>query len=170
MIRHHLILRVITKLLIGPIMLFALYVQFHGDFGPGGGFQAGVIFASAFILQSLIIGVAEARRVARSALVRSLLAFGGILYIGVGFAAVAMGGNFLDYDALDPHDPVHGQHLGILLIELGVGITVATAMITIFFTFAGYEPLPSEPAPDPNREAPEREDLAQAVPPHEGRR
>ena len=29
--RHHLILRVITKLLVGTIFLFALYVQFHGD-------------------------------------------------------------------------------------------------------------------------------------------
>ena len=81
MMREKPILRVVSKNLIPPIMLFALYVQFHGDFGPGGGFQAGVIFASAFILQSLIIGVAEARRVARSALVRSLLAFGGILYV-----------------------------------------------------------------------------------------
>ena len=39
------IIRVVTKLIIPYILLFALYVQFHGDFGPGGGFQAGVIFA-----------------------------------------------------------------------------------------------------------------------------
>ena len=52
--QHHLILRVVSKLLIPPILLFALYVQFHGDFGPGGGFQAGVIFAVAFILYGLV--------------------------------------------------------------------------------------------------------------------
>ncbi len=48
--RHHLVLRVIAKMLIPPILLYGLYVQFHGDFGPGGGFQAGVIFAAGIIL------------------------------------------------------------------------------------------------------------------------
>ncbi|MEK9751944.1 MAG: MnhB domain-containing protein, partial [Rhodospirillaceae bacterium] len=52
------ILRVVSKFLIPYILLFALYVQWHGDFGPGGGFQAGVIFASGFILYALIFGVA----------------------------------------------------------------------------------------------------------------
>ena len=51
------ILRISTKILFAPIILFGLYVQFHGDFGPGGGFQAGVIVASAFILYSLVFGI-----------------------------------------------------------------------------------------------------------------
>ena len=49
------IIRVVTKLIIPYILLFGLYVQFHGDFGPGGGFQAGVIMASAFILYGLVL-------------------------------------------------------------------------------------------------------------------
>ena len=57
-------------------------------------------------------------------------------YGGVGIVAILEGGNFLDYDVLS-HEPVHGQHLGILLVELGVGITVASVMATIFFLFAG---------------------------------
>ena len=134
------ILRVTSKLLVPVIMLFALYVQFHGDFGPGGGFQAGVIFAAAFILHAIVVGVADARRVAPGWLIRIGLAAGVLLYAGVGVAAMLMGGNYLDYDALDHHDPVHGQHLGILLVEAGVGLTVACAMITIFFTFAGRAP------------------------------
>ena len=48
--QHHLILKVITKFMVGVIVLFGLYVQFHGDYSPGGGFQAGVIIAAAFIL------------------------------------------------------------------------------------------------------------------------
>ncbi len=131
------ILRVVAKLVIPYILLFALYVQFHGDYGPGGGFQAGVIFAAAFILYALIFGVESARRVARPAVVESLIALGVLLYAGTGIACMLMGGNFLEYNALDRHDPVHGQHLGILIVELGVGITVASVMITIFFTFAG---------------------------------
>ena len=56
------ILRVCTKIIVGPIILFGLYVQFHGDYGPGGGFQAGVIVAAGFILHSLIFGLSEGRR------------------------------------------------------------------------------------------------------------
>jgi multicomponent Na+:H+ antiporter subunit B len=133
------VLRVTSKFLIPLIMLFALYVQFHGDFGPGGGFQAGVIFASAFILYALLFGVANARRVAPAPIVRASLAFGVLLYAGVGVAGLFLGGNYLDYSVL-AHDPVHGQHLGIMLIEFGVGTTVASAMITIFFIFAGQDP------------------------------
>ena len=51
-----------------------------------------------------------------------------------------MGGSYLNYSVL-AKDPLVGQHFGILFIELGVGITVAAAMITIFFTFAGQREL-----------------------------
>jgi len=131
---HHLVLRVIAKLLIPLILLFALYVQFHGDYGPGGGFQAGVIFASAFILYSLIFGVDNARSVISFNLLRVISALGLLLYIGVGVVALISGGNFLDYNVL-LSDPVHGQHLGILVIEFGVGMTVAAVMMMTFFVF-----------------------------------
>jgi multicomponent Na+:H+ antiporter subunit B len=132
---HHLVLRVIAKLLIPLILLFALYVQFHGDYGPGGGFQAGVIFASAFILYSLVFGVENARSVISFNLLRVISALGLLLYIGVGVVALISGGNFLDYNVL-LSDPVHGQHLGILVIEFGVGMTVAAVMMMTFFVFA----------------------------------
>ena len=131
------ILRVTAKLLIPAILLFGLYVQFHGDFGPGGGFQAGVIFASALIVYALVFGLRKARRVISPGLVRWILAFGVLLYAGVGVAGLLLGGNYLDFNVL-AHDPVHGQHIGILLVEFGVGATVAGAMITIFLTFAGH--------------------------------
>jgi multicomponent Na+:H+ antiporter subunit B len=137
------VLRVTAKTLLPAILLFALYVQFHGDFGPGGGFQAGVIFASGFILYALLFGVATARRAAPAGLIRTTLALGVILYAGVGVAGMLLGGNYLNYSVL-AHDPVHGQHLGIMLIEFGVGTTVASAMITIFFVFAGQDPRETE--------------------------
>ncbi len=132
------ILRVASKLLIPPILLFALYVQFHGDFGPGGGFQAGIIFAAAFILYALLFGVENARRVVPPWVRRTGLAAGVLLYGGVGVAGMVLGGNYLDYSVLAA-TPLAGQHLGILLIELGVGTTVAAAMITIFLIFAGRD-------------------------------
>jgi multicomponent Na+:H+ antiporter subunit B len=141
--RRHVVLRVTSKILLPAILLFALYVQFHGDYGPGGGFQAGVIFASAFILYALLFGVANARRVAPAGLIRATLALGVLLYAGVGVAGILLGGNYLNYSVL-AHNPVHGQHLGIMLIEFGVGMTVASAMITIFFIFAGQDTGPAE--------------------------
>ena len=136
--RTNVILRVGSKLLIPVILLFALYVQWHGDFGPGGGFQAGVIFASGFILYALIFDIDTARTIIPARTTRLFLVFGVLLYTGVGVAGLFLGGNFLDYSVLATN-PVSGQHLGILLVEFGVGLTVAAAMISIFFTFAHQE-------------------------------
>jgi len=136
---HHLILRVITKILIAPIMLFAFYVQFHGDFSPGGGFQAGIIMAVAFILYGLVFGLRQCRQVLPDWVVHRIMAFGVLLYAGTGVASLFAGGNFLDYSVLSA-EPVAGQHLGILIIELGVGITVAAVMISIFYAFASRPP------------------------------
>jgi len=141
------VLRVLAKLIIPLIMLFGLYVQFHGDFGPGGGFQAGVIFASAFILYGLIFGADMARRVVPAWLTRLGLAVGVLLYAGTGVLGLILGGNYLNYSVL-AKNPLSGQHWGIFTIELGVGITVAASMITIFFTFARLLPL------DPKGEGP----------------
>ncbi|MCB1821653.1 MAG: Na(+)/H(+) antiporter subunit B [Candidatus Competibacteraceae bacterium] len=135
--RQYSIPRVMTKRLLPLILLFALYVQFHGDFGPGGGFQAGVIFGAGFILYALIYGLDQARRILPPWLLRIGVSLGVLIYAGVGVAGLLLGGNYLDYGVLDAHHPAHGQHLGILLVELGVGITVSSVMVTIFYAFAG---------------------------------
>lgn len=136
---HHVILRVVAKPLIPIIALFALYVQFHGDYSPGGGFQAGVIMAVAVILYALIFGITPAMKAVPPVFARSLSAVGFLLYAGVGVWSLLMGGNFLDYDALfnEPPGGHHGQHYGILLVELGVLFAVAGAMLSIFYAFAG---------------------------------
>jgi multisubunit Na+/H+ antiporter MnhB subunit len=92
------IIRVITKILIPYILLFGLYVQFHGDFGPGGGFQAGVIFASALILYGLVFGLGAVHKVAPPAVIEKLIALGLLIYAGTGVTCMLCGGNFLDYD------------------------------------------------------------------------
>lgn len=133
--KHDLVLRVIAKLLIPFILLFGLYVQFHGDFGPGGGFQAGVILAAAVIFYALIYGLADARKVVPEPLVESMMAIGVLIYGGVGIASLVLGGNYLDYFVLD-HLPVHGQHRGIFWVEVGVATTVSGVMLKIFYMFA----------------------------------
>jgi multicomponent Na+:H+ antiporter subunit B len=133
---HHYIIRVTSKLLIPFILLFGLYVQFHGDFGPGGGFQAGVIFAAAFILYALVFGLDNARKVAPDDAVRFGMAAGVLIYGITGVVNMFLGGEYLNYSTLDQNS-VHGQHYGIFAVELGVGVTVCAVMIAIFFSFAG---------------------------------
>ena len=130
------VLRIIAKIIIPMILLFALYVQFHGDFGPGGGFQAGVIFAAGFILYGLVFGTEALRSAVPPAALRLLTALGLLLFAGVGAVTMLAGSDYLAYNAL-AQDPVAGQHLGILIVEFGVGVTVSAVMIMIFLAFAG---------------------------------
>jgi multicomponent Na+:H+ antiporter subunit B len=132
--KHNLILRFIAKYLFPVIALFAFYVQFHGDFGPGGGFQAGVIMSVAFIFYALIFGMETTEQVLPLGLLRIMASTGLLIYSGTGVATMLMGGSFLDYDLLS-QNPVLGQHTGIMLIELGVFITVTSVMMLIFYAF-----------------------------------
>jgi len=135
-VRDFLVLRVVAKIMMAFMLLFALYVQFHGDFGPGGGFQAGVIAAAAIIFYAIIFGLPAARKVVPDRLVEAMVAAGVLLYASVGVAGMLLGGNYLDYFVLHA-DPVEGQHRGIFWIEAGVLITVAGVMLKVFYLFAG---------------------------------
>lgn len=130
------IVRVVAKILTPAIMLYALYVQFHGDYGPGGGFQAGVILAAAFILNAIIFGNAQTRHIwgVRTNII--LICSGVLIYGFTGVASIFRNGEFLNYSVLAA-EPKTGQHIGILLVELGVGITVTATMVGLFFAFAG---------------------------------
>jgi multicomponent Na+:H+ antiporter subunit B len=132
---NDLILRVVAKLLMPFMLLFALYVQFHGDFGPGGGFQAGVIAAAAIVFYAITFGLAAAQRLVPERVVERLLAAGVLLYAAVGLAGLLLGGNYLDYFVLAA-DAVHGQHRGIFWVEAGVGVTVFGVMLKLFYMFA----------------------------------
>lgn len=127
------VVRVIAKLITPFILLFALYVQFHGDFGPGGGFQAGVIFAAGFILYAIIFGKPALQAILKPRLIEIGIGAGVLIYGGTGLLGFLRGLNFLDYYALGHH----GQHWGIFLVELGVGTTVAAVMVAIFYAFVG---------------------------------
>lgn len=132
--RENGILRIIARFLIPLIMLFALYVQFHGDYSPGGGFQAGVLFAAAWILFVLIYGLESGLAVIPERAMFVLSAAGALLYGFIGLLGVLLGGRFLDFDPL-LEDPKAAQQAGIILVELGVGITVACVVMLIFTMF-----------------------------------
>lgn len=135
----HLILRVISKLLIPLIALYAFYVQFHGDFGPGGGFQAGVILAASVILYALIFGLDAAKKAVPPSWVRIGMSLGVLLYGGTGVLSWILGAEFLNYSVL-AHDAAHGQHYGIIAVELGVLLAVASVMLAIYYAFGSRQP------------------------------
>ena len=133
--KHNLILRLIAKYLFPVIALFAFYVQFHGEYGPGGGFQAGAILSVAFIFYAIVFGLETAEEVMPPQVLRMLASIGILIYAGTGITTMAMGGNFLDYNLLSSM-PARGQHIGIMMIELGIGITVSAVMVMIYYAFA----------------------------------
>jgi len=131
--RFDVILRIGTKLILPFILLFALYVQFHGDYGPGGGFQAGVIAAAMVILVSLTFGINTALRVAPKTMVQRMVPLGVLAFAGTGVAGLLMGKNFLDYSVLG--HGAHAREWGIFLVEAGVFITVAGTMCSLYYAF-----------------------------------
>lgn len=139
-LRHHIIPQVVGRLLIPFIVLFGLYVQFHGEYGPGGGFQAGAIIATGVILYALLEGESKALRAIPRGVLLGMVVGGALLYGSVGVVCMLMGGTFLEYSVLAA-DPVFGQQLGILIIEAGVGMAVCGALLSIFHAFAARESL-----------------------------
>lgn len=133
------ILKTVLLRFIPIVILFALYVQFHGDYGPGGGFQAGVIFSVGLITFGLLADAGKLQKVISEKIIIFGMAFGVLLYGAVGLAALFFGAVFLDYSVFGPAvlsgSQAAGQHLGIFLIELGVGITVASTMASLFISF-----------------------------------
>jgi multicomponent Na+:H+ antiporter subunit B len=135
-VSSNVIIRTISRLLIPFIQMYSLYVLAHGDLGPGGGFQGGVILGSSLILYVVVFGIDEGRR-RFSARVGDVLNSAGVLiYAGVGALCLISGGLFLEYFALPLGSHHLASHLGIYGIEIGVFITVASVMITIFFETA----------------------------------
>jgi multicomponent Na+:H+ antiporter subunit B len=148
---HHAILRVTSKLIVPITLMFALYVQFHGDLGAGGGFQAGVLAAVAVIQHALVFGLRDTMRAVPASLVRAVASLGVLVFGGAGVASILQGGVFLDYDFLLPPSfeaglpdsaiagghHHWGQHFGIMVIELGVLLTVAATLVAIYYAFAG---------------------------------
>ncbi len=128
------VLRTVLVRIIPLVILFSLYVQFHGDYGPGGGFQAGVIFAAGLITFGIIAGSANLQKIISARWVSIGMALGVLIYGLVGIVALFLGGEFLNYSVLG-ETAIKGQHIGILLIELGVGVTVAFTMISLYLDF-----------------------------------
>lgn len=129
------VLNVVTFLMVPFIILFALYIQFHGDYTPGGGFQAGIIIASGIILHSMLFGISTTLKAIPYSVIKFTNMLGILIYGGTGITTVLLGKSFLSYDILSANN-VAGQKLGIFLVELGVALTVCSSMLIIYISFA----------------------------------
>lgn len=129
------ILRVITRFLIPFILLVGLYIQFHGEYSPGGGFQAGVVFSAGWILYVLIYGLERGLRAIPLNAMYVLAAAGVLLYAFTGMLGVLLGGKYLDFTPFS-ENPQAAQQIGVIVVEFGVGLTVATVAMLLFTMFA----------------------------------
>ena len=134
---NSLIVRRTGSLLVPLVQIFALYVLFFGQYGPGGGFVAGVMIAASLVLGLLVFGGAglSARRA------KSLILGDGIgllLFIAVGGLCLIGGGQFLNYsEAPIPGLPdASRRYAGILLTQVGVAMDVAVAAVSIVFSLS----------------------------------
>ncbi|MAG14826.1 MAG: sodium:proton antiporter [Dehalococcoidales bacterium] len=133
------IIQSICSLLIPFIQLFAIYVILHGHYGPGGGFQGGVLLAVSVLLQRLYLGKEVAYQKFPPKLALALGAVGMLIFGLAGIVPMAFGGSFLDYAYL-PLPGVSGaelRYLGILIVELGIGLAVFGTLVLIFDNFIG---------------------------------
>lgn len=131
---HDVVLRAIASLFVPMTLFLAPYVQFHGAYSPGGGFQAGAILGGAMILYGLVFGVDRMNQLIPERVLRVIMALGVLTYGGTGVATLLLGHNFLDYDAFGARPG--GQQIGITAIEMGVFMTVASVMILLYQRFA----------------------------------
>lgn len=134
-LKHSVILRTVARGIIPLIMLFAFYLQIHGKISAGGGFQAGVMMAAAFMLYALVFGLSEMLQIFPLQWQKIGACAGVMLYAGVGLLGLLLGGRFLDYDLLGRTGP-EGQFIGIFMVELGIGITVFSTILMLFCLFA----------------------------------
>ena len=134
-LKHNVILRSVARGIIPLIILFALYIQVHGKMSAGGGFQAGVMMAAAFMLYGLVFGLSEMLKLFPLEWQKIGACMGATLYTGVGLMGVVLGGQFLDYDMLGRTSP-EGQFIGIFVVEIGIGITVSCVILMLFCLFA----------------------------------
>lgn len=131
--KESIIIKTAFRFAIPFIFLYALYVLTHGEYSPGGGFQAGGLLSIVVILSRLVEGENASINITSNKSL-AIAGLGALLYALVGWLAIAFGGQFLEYGTWLPFDlGLQSKHeWGILIIETGVTICVMATIITIF--------------------------------------
>ena len=132
------IVQKMSRMLIPLIQLYALYVLFFGQEGPGGGFVGGVMLGTSLILGVLVFGPeSPSFRLAQKAM--SGDGIGLLVFVGVGGLCLIGGGQYLNYSSLPSgwiESEAERHYLGILLTQIGVALDIAVTAISIVFSLA----------------------------------
>lgn len=139
-IHDSIIVQSMSRMLIPLAQLFAIYVLFFGQYGPGGGFVAGVIWTTSMILTFLVFGLKSPQgRLVEKALHGD--GIGLIIFVGVGGLCLIGGGEFLNYANLEfpGLDAPARRYMGILLAQIGVAVDVAVTGISIVLSLAYHD-------------------------------
>ncbi|MFC2067086.1 MnhB domain-containing protein [Chloroflexota bacterium] len=131
---ENIIIQVACCVMIPFIQIFALYVIFHGHYGPGGGFQGGVLLAVSIILLRLQQGKEISSQKFSPRLAAALAATGMLVFMLAGLIPMATGGMFLDYEHLPIPDATGAtlRYFGILIVEAGIALTVFGTIVVIY--------------------------------------
>jgi multicomponent Na+:H+ antiporter subunit B len=127
--------RVLGLALVGPVVLFGLYMVAHGHLTPGGGFQGGVVLATGALLVFLSGEYVTLRKVRPAALIDLAESSGAGGYVTVGLLGLATGAAFLE-NVLPLGEPGALLSAGTIpLLNLAVGLEVAGGMVLLLSEF-----------------------------------
>jgi multicomponent Na+:H+ antiporter subunit B len=120
--------RVLALGMVGPTVLFGLYVVAHGHLTPGGGFQGGVVLASALATVYLAGQYLTFRRSSPSGLLDGAEGMGAGGYVAAGLVGLVTGGAFLQ-NVLPLGHPGNLDSAGVIpILNTSVGLEVAAAV------------------------------------------
>lgn len=134
--QESIVIKTLSRFLVPFIQMFGLYVIMHGHSSPGGGFQGGVILGASFILLGVAFGLEEVKKRFPIKVLMVFVSLGVLIYGGIGFLCLLLGENYLNYGVLPVPLP---RYMGMFGIELGVGITVMSVMISLFHDLIDFE-------------------------------
>ena len=127
--------RALAIALVGPTVVTGVYIVAHGHLTPGGGFQGGVVLATALLLVYLAADYAVLRKVAPFSLVEVCEALGGGGFAIIGLAGFVSGVAYLE-NVLPLGEVGALNSAGIVpLINLSVGLEVAAGFVLILVEF-----------------------------------
>jgi multicomponent Na+:H+ antiporter subunit B len=136
MLKYFSVLKTVVSFIIPYLILYAIYIQLNGEVSPGGGFQAGVIFASGIIAFDLLNGSKKTCEFFSEKALIICGIFGVLIYASTGLVSFLFNDNYLNYNSIAKttwiNNPLTGQHIGIFFIEIGVGLTVSSIMCLIY--------------------------------------
>lgn len=133
-----LIVKTITRITIGLILLFGIYIVLHGHLSPGGGFAGGVIVALSFVHMMLAFGKDIAISRISANLASNLESIGAIMFLSVALLGFLGGSFFLN--VLSKGSPFQLFSAGTIpLSNVSIGIKVGVGLFAIFLALVILE-------------------------------